>query len=424
MTNETQKTTKPTRVHLTDKLVKDLPIPNAGYKITYDDELRGFGIQISCKGRRTFIINYSIHGRERRYKIGEYGTAGWSMAAARDRAKELRRKIDMHIDPQGQKDEEKAAPTLKWLYQEYEKIHLPTLRPHSQQNIKAMWRDFIFPKLGNMRLKDLGAKDIDELHRYITSLGTRTRANRVIENLRSVLNKGVRWGKIDKNPAAGFERNPEEAREVYLTKDQVKTVLEILKSMKNQQAANVIRMLLLTGARLREVTRAEWSQFNFENGLWVKPSSHTKQKRRHELPLSSALIALLRQMKKESKSSYLFPSKKTGEPIHDIQKPWKWLKKTANLGDDIRIHDLRHTVASLLISENETLPVIGKILGHTQSKTTERYAHLIRERTQQGVDTLSNLMDMEKHMGGDLCSPKTYDEKNENFSNLAANIPK
>lgn len=371
------------KTHITDRVAKTAPTPtNKGHVIHYDDEIKGFGLRVTRNGVKAFILNYSINGHERRYTIGKY--PDWTVAAARDRAKELKRDVDRGIDPQAKKNDEREAPTVKDLYEEYKTGHLSKLESNNQKDVQAMWRDYILPQLGNKRLKDLTGKDTDGLHRHI-SAGAPVRANRVLANFRSALNLAVRWGMMEKNPAHGFRRNPEQPKNTYLTPEQVKTVFECLQRMPNKKAANIIRLLVFTGARRGEAFNAEWHNFDLDKGLWTKPASKTKQKRVHSVPLSVEATALLRLIKEKAEKQaqdsgqpmpgLVFPSN-TGKPIKDIKKPWAWLQKQAGI-EGVRIHDLRHTFASLLISGGEGLPTIGRMLGHTQHQTTMRYAHLM-----------------------------------------------
>lgn len=404
-------------LHITDRVVKTEPAPAKGHVIHYDDQIKGFGLRITHKDTRAFVLNYSVNGHERRYTIGKY--PDWTVAAARDRAKELKRDIDRGIDPQAQKNDEREAPTVKDLYEEYKIHHLPTLAERNQKDTEAMWRDYIIPQLGNKRLKDLTGKDIASLHRYISqqapvrkksknqkepSKGAPVRANRVITILNSALNMAVRWNMLEKNPAQGFKKNPEENREIYLTPEQVGTVFDWLAKMPNKKAANIIRLLIFTGARQGELYKAKWEQFNLDTGEWKKPSSSTKQKKPHRVLLSVEAIELLKLIKAEAEKEtqesgepmpdLVFPSNR-GRPIWDIKTPWAWLQKKAKI-EGVRIHDLRHTFASLLISGGENLPVIGRLLGHSQYQTTMRYAHLMDDPLRAAAGKIGKMISQGK----------------------------
>jgi len=133
---------------------------------------------------------------------------------------------------------------------------------------------------------------------------------------------------------------------------------------------------LLTGARRGEALQATWDQFDLEKGVWTKPAHTTKQKKTHYLPLSEEALELLREIKANfPHPTYVFPGKVEGQPLQEIKRFWARVTKEANL-DGVRIHDLRHTHASHLVSDGVSLHVVGKLLGHTQSATTHRYAHL------------------------------------------------
>lgn len=290
----------------------------------------------------------------------------WSVAQAREQASKLRLMIDNGIDPLAKRAERREAWTVRDLGEEYERVHVPNLSSVAQKDIGVMWAHHILPFLGAKKLTDLTAKDIDELHRRI-SVKTPIRANRILEVFRHSLNLAIRWGHIERNTANGFKRNVEQPKDNYLNAEQLEKLLEALKRLPNQQAANAIRLLIYTGARRGEVLKADWSQFDLDAGVWTKPSTHTKQRRLHRVPLSESALEVLRSMQQEAKEHHLFTNQ-FGVPNCSLQRPWEQLMRMTGLGD-LRIHDLRHTFASLLISQGEALPVIGKLLGHTQHHT-------------------------------------------------------
>lgn len=148
----------------------------------------------------------------------------------------------------------------------------------------------------------------------------------------------------------------------------------------NKVSAGAIKMMLLTGARRGEVLNAKWDQFDLKAGVWTKPSSHTKQKKEHRVPLSPAALSVLQDMERYKKvdDDHVFPGRKAGKPIQDIKKFWASTCNAANL-QGLRLHDLRHSFASLLASSGKSLPIIGALLGHTQPATTARYSHLLDE---------------------------------------------
>ena len=176
--------------------------------------------------------------------------------------------------------------------------------------------------------------------------------------------------------------------------DELQRLIAVLATHPNQRCANIIRLLLLTGARRGEAMNAAWNQFDLEAGVWTKPSAHTKQKKEHRVPLSAAAVQLLSEMKaKADFSPYVFPGR-NGGPLTEMKTFWSGVCQRAKL-EDCRIHDLRHTYASILASSGLSLPVIGALLGHTQPATTQRYTHLfddpLREATQRVSTFLGGL---------------------------------
>ena len=200
----------------------------------------------------------------------------------------------------------------------------------------------------------------------------------------------MKWGWRGDNPARGIEKNAEETRERYLTPDELMRLSTALHKLPNQVAAHAIRLLLLTGARRGEVLAAKWEQFDLEQRLWVKPSSHTKQKKSHRVPLSGAAVQLLQDIRSSSKSSFVFPGL-DGEHMRDLKKAWKRACEAADIRD-CRLHDLRHTYASLLASSGSSLPIIGAMLGHTQPQTTARYAHLLDDPLRVAAERVSAIV--------------------------------
>ena len=188
------------------------------------------------------------------------------------------------------------------------------------------------------------------------------------------------------NPCKGLQRNQEEKRSRYLSESELSQWVSALAAHSDQQVANIFRLLLLTGARRGEVLALEWNQLDLEAGIWTKPSAHTKQKKEHRVPLSDAAVDLLHRIRHDSgaASRWVFPSG-TGH-IVDPKKGWASVCKAAGISG-LRMHDLRHSFASMLVSSGLSLPTIGALLGHTQPSTTHRYAHLadnpLREATQR-----------------------------------------
>ena len=404
-------------IRITDKLVNELTPPASGNRITYDDPdagprqdkgVSGFGIRITANGVRTFILNYRVLGRERRMTIGRHGT--WSVEAARKRARELRREVDGDNDPLAVRVEGRQAPSVGDLCDRYIEDHLPRKRTLSAADDKAMIASFIRPKFGAEKVATLTHSSVDQLHRSMKDKPYR--ANRVLSLLSKMFNLAIKWGWRTDNPAKGVDRYQEEKRERFLTGPEIAGLTKALASHADKDVANIVRLLLLTGARRGEVLQAEWSQFDLDAAKWEKPAATTKQKKIHRVPLSDGAVALLKAIYKAAprnpdkslKSSLVFPGPRSGAARTEIKDEWRAIAIKAGLYDEkppatpkgkpvkevnCRLHDLRHTYASLLVSAGLSLPIIGALLGHTQASTTHRYAHLMDDPLRAATNTVS-----------------------------------
>jgi integrase len=204
----------------------------------------------------------------------------------------------------------------------------------------------------------------------------------------------IQWRLRADNPARGIPRYPEERRDVWLRDDQLKRLTAALEQHPNRDSANAIQLLLLTGARKSEALRATWDQFDLDRGVWTKPSAHTKQKRTEHVPLSAPAIELLSKLKRSAESEHVFPGRAAGQPLENVKNVWAEVRKMAQI-ENCRIHDLRHTYASHLVSDGVPLAIVGKLIGHTQSQTTERYAHLADSALRRATDLFGRKV--EKH---------------------------
>ncbi len=410
----------PASSKLTDNEVRKALSPKQGQRILWDSDVKGFGVRITSGGAKSFILDYRSGQRQRRFTIGAY--PDWTVAAARKVASEHKKEIDTGADPMGKRQNLREAPTMQDLWERYRDEWLPRKALTSRKNETSMWENIVLPKLGKETLVSIESADIDKLHHDVTTVRkTPTRANRVIASVRKAFNLAIRWNWIDKNPVIGVRRNHEEKRNRYLNKNEIAALAMALNAHHEHASANAIKLLMLTGARKNEVLSATWDMFDLENGIWTKPSAHTKQRKLHRVPLSAPALKLLIDIKQKavtSKSPYVFPSL-GGKPLTEIKKTWLSVCKAAGLTDktpkkdregkivkddkgnvvmidwpNVRIHDLRHSFASILVSSGASLPLIGQMLGHTQVTTTQRYAHLYDDPLRKAADLVGQAMPM------------------------------
>ncbi len=374
--------TKSLRVQITEELVRQWSRSARGGFFS-DREVRGFNVRITPKGTVSFTLTYRIHGRQRRFSIGQWPE--WSAQEARDRASDLRRAIRDGHDPLAERILDRSAPLVTDLAARYWSDHAERKnRASSRRNNRQMLDGIVLPKLGRLPVAAVTREDIEKLHHSLR--GTPYRANRVLSLLSLMFGLAIQWKMRADNPVRGIPKHPEERRDVWLRDDELKRLTSALEKHPNRDAANAIRLLLLTGARKSEVLGAAWEQFDLTRGVWTKPSAHTKQKRTEHVPLSAPAITLLSRLKRSAeKHEHLFPGRTPGRPLENVKGVWAEICKTAEI-EHCHIHDLRHTYASHLVSSGIPLAIVGKLLGHTQSQTTERYAHLADSALRRATD--------------------------------------
>ena len=398
------------RLKLNEKTLREAePIEGNSYQI-FDTEILGLAAKVQTSGMRTFTLDYRYAGRQRRMTIGRWPE--WSVTAARERAKDLRRMIDEGQDPLAAKEELREAPHITDMINRYIREHLPKLAPVNAGDQTSMLRQMLEPAWGDRLVTDITKSDVAKFLDFVAEgrprpckqkpnnrarklqghKPTPVRANRVGEVLRKMFTLAVEWEWRADNPAQGFHRRLEHARERFLSPEELVRLAAALDNAADQRGASIMRLCMLTGARVGEVRTARFEQFNLDYAIWSKPASTTKQRKIHRVPISQDVVAIVRQRQLvvPKGNVWLFPGDAVGKPVREVRRFWLKIRQEADL-PDVRIHDLRHTFASLLVSGGASLEVIGRLLGHSQMQTTQRYAHLMESPLRAGVDSVASI---------------------------------
>jgi integrase len=380
---------------LSASIIRKLKRPATGNKIYYDAEVSGFGVRVTAHGARSFVLNYrTLTGLERRKTIGGY--PDWTATAARKEARRLRQLIDQGGDPLGDIEAERAAPTMMELCDRFEQEHLPRKRPGTAADYRRMLRVHIRPFFGNhTKVADVAFADIDRLHRKITNAGHRRRANTVVAVLSKMFSLAVKWKMRTDNPCKFIERNGEVKRKRYLSGDELAGLSKALAAHPDRQAADIVRLLLMTGARRGEILGMRWADIDLSEGIWSKPASSTKQKEDHVVPLSAParlLLSEIRERQANKHKPHVFPGNGSAQHVVEIKRAWRRICKVAGISN-LRIHDLRHSFASQLASSGSSLPLIGALLGHASTATTARYSHLYDDAQRAAVERVGAVID-------------------------------
>lgn len=362
---------------ITKRFVESIEPDSVATLKYWDTELKGFGVVVLPSGRRTYCVQYRNQQRSlKRLKLGVHGQI--TTEEARVLAKKYLGAVAHGQDPATSRKEIKNLSTMKDLAHDYLERHGKRKRPKSFREDKDILNNFVLPSFGNQKVAHLSRREIETLHLKLEHKPYR--ANRVLALLSKMFTLAINWGWRTDNPVKGIARYPEEKKDRWLDKTELNRLWDVLDRYPKHLAAHVFKFLLLTGARKSEALQATWDQFDLDQGVWTKPSHLTKQKKKEHLPLSEHALKVLKEIKglNQKDSTYLFPGKIDGQPLREIKTFWKKVLKEAKL-ENVRIHDLRHTHASHLVSSGLSLSIVGKLLGHTQASTTQRYAHLADE---------------------------------------------
>ncbi len=367
---------------LTRKAVRELaPPPSGAAKVRYfDDRLPGFIAERRHSGT-TFYIRYrDQRGRSREVRLGRLGDV--TVDQARKRAEELRAQVSLGGDPLAERDRRRAVPTLAAFAEGH---FLPYVRERlrSAKNYEVQLRTRLVPLLGRRALDEITPGDVAELRRRLVADGLANgTVNRHLALLRRMLNLAIRWQIVDgRNPAGSPGMLPERHRDKFLTPEQARAFVRALDADPWRDAANALALLLFTGARKHEVLSARWDQVDLRGGFLQVPLSKTGRPR--AVPLSAAAVRVLevQAVRRVAGNPFVFPSgKAAGRPIVAVQNAWERARDRAGLPADLRVHDLRHSLASALANIGTPLSEIGAVLGHRQLSTTTRYAHLSPDR--------------------------------------------
>jgi site-specific recombinase XerD len=256
--------------------------------------------------------------------------------------------------------------------------------PHAKAHKRSYGRDEqlyrlrIKPKFGHLPLKGITRLAVQQFQTALLAEGlSKASANHHVQLMRRFCNLAVSWEMLDRNVLRGIELfHLDNLVEHYLDDKQVDHLVKTLGTHKNRMVSLVILFLLSTGARLREGLCAQWKEVDVSNAVWRIPATNSKSKRLKSLPLNTSALWVIEQLDSEGKSSYLFPSPATGKPYTTITRAWYVIRRAAGIPDNVRIHDLRHTFASRLVSAGRSMVELQNLLGHADPRVSQRYAHL------------------------------------------------
>lgn len=345
--------------------------------VLWDSELKGFGARVQRGGAKSYVLHYRVGtGRGaplRKLTIGKHGSP-WTPETARKEARTLLGTIEDGADPAADKMARREAPTIAELAARFLAEHAEAKRKGSTAaEYKRLLDRIILPALGERKVADVTRADVTKLHH--ANRAAPYQANRVLAVLSKMFNLAERWGlrPDGSNPCRHVEKFAERKRERMLSPAELARLGDALTAHDGSPyAVAAVKLLVFTGARLGEVLGLRWEWIDFERGEARLPDSKTGAKTLHLPPPALAVLAALPRL---DGNPYVIAGAKPGAALVNLEKPWRAIRRPAGL-DDVRLHDLRHAFASVAASSGMGLPIIGKMLGHSQPATTARYAHL------------------------------------------------
>jgi integrase len=396
--------------HVSKRSVDALKCRDKDRVFLWDDNLSGFGVCAFPSGAKVYVAQYRQDGRSRRISIGDHGRL--TAEEARSEAKKVLGAVERGLDPIEQRRQARGVRTFREVAEEFMRLHVKAKRKsRTQYEYDRILAIHLFPALGSRRMVDITRKDMARLHAKLADRPVV--ANRAISLMSSVWNWAARRGEVATadNPAIGIERNPEQKRERFLSTEEFARLGDALrmaetnglpwsvdetnpkarhlakkqnrKTVVDAHAVAAIRLLVLTGARVREILHAQWGNVDSERGILHLQDSKTGKK---PIYLSAATLDVLNNIPRIDSNPYIIPGQKVGAPRSDLKRPWTAIRKAAKLS--IRLHDLRHSYASVGVGGSMGLPIIGKLLGHSQPQTTARYAHLDADPLLRAANTI------------------------------------
>jgi integrase len=354
----------------------------------WDSALPGFGLRVKPSGARSYIAQYRTwSGRSKRMTLGRHGVL--TVDEARSSARQVLASAARGDDPAGEKAEARRAITFSEFADRYLDQHAtPKKKASSAATDRRNLRLHLRPALGSLTVAEITRADVVKLHHDMRE--TPGAANRILALLSKMMNLAERWGlrHDGSNPCRHVERYPERRRERFLSAAELGRLGDVLRELEAKGAESpsvigAIRLLVLTGARRSEILNLRWEHVDLERALLRLPDSKTGAKVIHlGAPALQVLAGLPRRCE------WVLPTASGSGPV-SLSGPWNRIRQQADL-EDVRIHDLRHSFASVGAGAGLGLPIIGKLLGHRAAATTARYAHLADDPVRQASEAISS----------------------------------
>jgi len=371
-----------------------------------DTKTQGLALCVTPAGSKTFYVIRRVAGMGRKgntefLRLGAFPedlTVEQARAGARQKLQVLNAGESVRAAATAKKDEFTVGDLWKLWSAER------SVGPNPDKPIKRSWKkdqrlyECHLKDRANRRVSEVTSTLVGKIFRDVTVNSGPVEANHLKRLARAIWNHAIKHhGMNIRNPWTTIKDNQESPREQWIKPDQMPALFKAIDSINNQDAADIFRLCLFTGARSGNVKAMRWDQLDLNANVWTIGSAHHKNKRVHSIPLPPPAVSILKRRVGVS-AEWVFPSSSSAGHVTNIYASWKEALTAfaAEVGSaeapDIRIHDLRHTTASWLVGQGVSLPMVGKLLGHTTTVTTARYAHLATDPVREALEKITAAM--------------------------------
>jgi len=380
------------RFKFTQTKLAALPANTADSKSTeaeYSDTVVvGLKLLVGKNGNKKFLFRYSFNSKKRSIAIGPFGA--FTVDQARAIANKHKATVANGEDPKQMRNDKLT----------FADFALNQYLPHAKVNKRSFASDasklriYLIPAFGDRYLESITTQSIQQYQNKLLIKLSPATANRHFSLLHRMFALSIQWGYyLEKNPCQNVNKFQENnQRQRFLNNNEIRALFAAADQDANTYAAAYIKFLLLTGVRKSEGLAAKWDDIQVVSGRRVWHIPHTKSGKSRHVILNAMAIDILDALPRIEGNPYLFPGKVPGNPIQNPIKAFKRIIKRAGIEESFRLHDIRHTVASLIINNGGSLYDVQATLAHANSKMSERYAHLSNERLQATSDNLSNVV--------------------------------
>jgi integrase len=383
-----------TKFKFTQKSIDALPPHSKESRSTdqeySDSQVSGLKLLVGKNGNKKFLFRYTLRSRKCSTALGSYGAL--TVDEARTLANQYKALVSLGRDPKQERDDFKNRISFGAFVSEHYLPHA-TIYKRSIAGDESKLRLYLLPKFGHIPLADISTQALQSYHNHLKVKLSPATANRHLSLLHRILSLSVRWGYLEKNVCTGiskFQENNKHQR--FLSNEEIRNLFTSADTDENIFAAAYIKILLLTGVRRSEGLGLKWEhlQLGGSKPMWYVP--HTKSGKSRYVILNPMALKILEALPKIQGNPYVFVGKVTGNPIQNPMKAFKRIIVRAGIESTFRLHDIRHTVASLIVNNGGSLYDVQAALNHANSSMSERYAHLSSESMTKTSENISNVV--------------------------------